>query len=496
MVKDKRCHRVLFAALAGLVLSLAAAASPVNVLIVEADVDGGASGPQYAPLNFAGTTPQTVSGITYHALSDPGSPTQTTYSWHAANVRNRLIGADGPNNPVKDIYCMVADDFLNDYVKTDYPSSSAVSPAVIGNNIKIVNNSWVGSYGDTAINRDAVRRMDYMIAREDLLIVSGAVSSGAGTPLAWAVRNGIAVRGSQGFSPSHGTNIGKTHADLWGKSGYASYQTPDVSGYAAGLIDAADTLGYANGQNGMRHEVVKSILMTGADKTAFDSLFTSWTSNGINNLDDGDGAGRADYAVSLAVLEGGPQPLASVTGGVVNAPVVTDDLRGWWYESGLGGGGGQALIVDLTSLSLTDLTATLAWDVTQAENGSFLDTTDAGVIFANLDLELLPVTYSGGVYSLGSSLGIAGLMSKSTGDNVEHLYFTGGALTPGFYAFNITNLSGFSWNYGFSYRIDGEEVILIPEPGTMILCLISLGWATVRRHYRPSRQGRSSRKTA
>jgi hypothetical protein len=277
----------------------------------------------------------------------------------------------------------------------------------------------------------------------------------------------------------HGSGIGKTHADLWGTGGAASYQTPDVSGYAAGLIDAADTNGWNNGTNGIRHEVVKSILMTGADKTDFDTLFTSWTSNGINNLDNANGAGRADYAASLAVLTSGPQAVASVSGTTVNLPAVTNAMAGWWYESSLGVNSSQALIVDLTSSVLTDLTATLAWDVTQTETGGgqYLDTTDTGVIFPDLDLELLPVSYSGGAYTLGSSLGVPGLMSKSTGldsDNVEHLYFSSGSLNPGLYAFVISNNSGPDWNYGFSYRMD---TTVIPEPGTFLLLVLGVIWA-------------------
>lgn len=465
-------------------MSALAHASPV--LLVEADASS-ATGLQYAPVNFAGTTPLVSGGITYHALSTPGSGSVSTYSSHAATVCGRLLAADGLNNPVSDIYCVEASDFLNSCVQTNAPSTTAVLPGPVGNALKVVNHSWVGAYDDVGsytgdeLDRDAVRRMDYMIRREDLVMVGGAVSpwGGSDTPLTWANRNGIAVRGSQAFNPLHGSGIGKTHADLWGTGGAASYQTPDVSGYAAGLIDAADTNGWNNGTNGIRHEVVKSILMTGADKTDFDTLFTSWTSNGINNLDNANGAGRADYAASLAVLTSGPQAVASVSGTTVNLPAVTNAMAGWWYESSLGVNSSQALIVDLTSSVLTDLTATLAWDVTQTETGGgqYLDTTDTGVIFPDLDLELLPVSYSGGAYTLGSSLGVPGLMSKSTGldsDNVEHLYFSSGSLNPGLYAFVISNNSGPDWNYGFSYRMD---TTVIPEPGTFLLLVLGVIWA-------------------
>ena len=65
--------------------------------------------------------------------------------------------------------------------------------------------------------------------------------------------------------------------------------------------------------------------------------------------------------------------------------------------------------------------------------------------------------FNGSTYTLGSSPWVlAGLTSKSTDDNVEHLYFTNtlnSSLDPGFYALVVSNESNFSWSdYGLSYR--------------------------------------------
>lgn len=466
-----------------------------SVLQVESDFDS-ASGYQYTPVVFAGN-PYSSGGITYHALS----ATDNSYSEHARAVRDLLLAAEGPAN-LTDIWCLnaVRDptdttsiDFLHSYVKTSSASTTAFQPSTISNvsnNIKIVNNSWVDRYTTDAANIDAIRRIDYMIHREDLVMVNGAVSP-QGTPsvvlpLTWASRNGIAVRGTQTFDPSYfySAGIGKIHADLWGpKVGdvddVASYETPGVSGYAAALLKVADINGWSNGANGLRHEVVKSVLMTGADKTpaaqTTNGFNTSWTSNHVNNLDNVNGAGRANYAASLSVLNGGPHSMATVTNTdmTVKDPVVTTATTGWWYESALSGNGTEALIIDATHGSPTNLTATLAWDVTQTEteispNHPRLDTTDLGVIFANLDLELRPVIRNGNTYTLGSSLNDARLMSKSTDDNVEHLYFTD-SLASGYYAFVVSNQSDFAWNYGFSYRF-----AVVPEPGTLSLLAIAI----------------------
>jgi hypothetical protein len=470
----------------GLVLTVILTASwahgiTYNVLQGEADAVGDETdGLQYAPVNFAGSTSLTESGVTYHALSNAGSSTVSTYSGHASTVRTKLLAADGPANPVTDIWSLYAGDFLNNYVMTSAPSPLADRPNTLGHNIKYVNNSWVTSYDTTAANVDAVRRLDYMIHREDLVMTNGAASRVSGVnPLLWASRNCIAVRGTQTFYPDDATGIGKRHADLWGpKNGtadeYSSYETPGVLGNAVALVKAADASGWSNGTNGLRHEVVKSLLMTGADKTAFTTTaggFSSWTSNGVNNLDNSNGAGRVDYAKSLSVLNGGPQTLATVTGTTIASPTVTTATAGWSYDAALNGASSKALVIDTTSGSLTDLTATLDWDVSQTEvSGNRLNTTDAGVKFANLDLELRPVKFDGIAYTLGSSLGLAGLMSQSTDDNVEHLYFTD-TLNPGLYAFVISNSSTFAWNYGFSYTYN---TLAIPEPNSLALLIVGV----------------------
>ncbi|MFA4945183.1 MAG: PEP-CTERM sorting domain-containing protein [Lentisphaeria bacterium] len=475
--------------LAAASLALAATASvataSVTVLQVEADGSTATTGIQYAPVEFAGSTTVTSGGVTYYALSAVAP--DSTYSGHAATVRDRLLAADGAANPVTDIYCLYASDLLDDYVKTAAESTVAARPALLGNGIKVVNNSWVGSYGTFALDQDAQRRMDYMIAREDLVWVSGAVTDDSyGSPLVWTARNGIAVRGTQAFDPANATyeQVGKRHADLWGPkaaSGLdeaASYETPGVAGYAAGLVETATTT--AGLGNAQKHQVVKSLLLTGADKTATTSNgFLSWSRETVNNLDVQDGAGRADYQKSLAVLTAGEKAEADVSAGAVVAPAATLDTQGWVWGNLLANGK-QAVVVEVAGATLSNLTATLTWDVTQQEKpGNKLDTTDAGVIFANLDLELLPVSFDGSAYTLGDSFGIAGLMSKATDDNVEHLYYNTGTLAAGYYAFVFSNSSGFAQDYGFSYSFD---LAAIPEPG--VLALLALGGALLLRRRR------------
>lgn len=472
-------------------LTTAVANAAVNVLQVESDflLDAGY---QYAPVDFTGSTTQPFSGITCHALSTTSS---STYSAHATVVSNQLLTAAGLGT-VTDIYCLNATRALGDNTSTSFLESyvwSNPSPTALGNDIKVVNHSWAAAYPTTTTNTAAIQRIDYMIHRDDLVMVSGAVtgaSPSSPASLVWSSRNGIAVRGatystddynSFAFHPSDvASGIGKTHADLWGPTINAtylppSYQTGAVSGCAAALVAAAGThpdWSSANGSYGLHHEVVKSLLMTGANKTAFDTTidggFTEWNRETSNNLDAKSGAGRVVYSTSLAVLNAGPQMMASVSGSTVVSPTIVTTTAGWVYDSSLSGGSSEALIVDLTGKTLTELTATLAWDAPLMSDSTF----------TNLDLKLVHVTKDGNTYTLSDTVDVTGAVSNTgsasstTSDNLEHLYFTGATLTDGLYAFVISNIdtaSLSSGGYGFSYTMT-----TVPEPGTLLMFVTGL----------------------
>ena len=123
-------------------------------------------------------------------------------------------------------------------------------------------------------------------------------------------------------------------------------------------------------------------------------------------------------------------------------------------------GGQQAIVINAPN-GITELTATLNWNVTQTA-GATIDTSDAGRIFANLGLELRTATPSGGQFMLGAAaLPNTGLSSNAALDNAEHLFFngSGGNLPGGTYAFVITGDPSRSAVMGFSYSF-----FPVPEP--------------------------------
>ena len=112
----------------------------------------------------------------------------------------------------------------------------------------------------------------------------------------WSAFNGVAVRGTQTLTmPTSANLVGTRHADLRTQDA-ASFATGTVGGYAAKLINVAQQNSQTDAaQNNV---VIRSLLMTGADKTASLQIPAAnpiaWSADTANNLSVQLGAGRAD----------------------------------------------------------------------------------------------------------------------------------------------------------------------------------------------------------
>src|SRR5205823_5294501 len=150
--------------------------------------------------------------------------------------------------------------------------------------------------------------------------------------LVWAARNVLAVRGDSSFTPfdpSPGANTitaGKRRADIWSDN-EASFATGRVSGFATALVGNAGALGTPNASHTL---VVRSLIMTGGDKSAVGSTTGPWTRDTLNNLSITLGAGKADYNQSLSILQGGERTLQTVSGGTT-PNVVSSSLKGFAF---------------------------------------------------------------------------------------------------------------------------------------------------------------------
>lgn len=438
---------------AAAVLSSAVAASllcvhqPAHATVaveqIEAYEDASAPFTHYAAVDFTGSggtklvSSGTFNGITFHALD----AVTNTLSSHASAVGGSIFGAGSVGNPyVTNVYSASADTFFTGTINGQVGvSNNGPVPGHFDGGAKVINNSYVAF--DTS-NLDTLRRLDFMINRDDVAFVASATNTGplAGNYLVWSAFNSIAVRGDlDGFDPSG--SPGKKHADL-GSSGHTSFTAAAVSGQAVGLWGNAQAAGQTNAQHGV---VVRSLIMAGADKTTY-------TRQTANNLDTQWGAGQPNYNASLAMLQAGEQPLLGVSGGNITG-TITNNLKGWTF--GAVTSGTQKAVIFHAADPIDGLTASLNWNVNSSQpTGSTIDTTNAGTIFPDLALELRPITFSGGQYVLGASPTDITLKSNATGasnDNVEYLYSTS-ILPAGDYAFLITGGTS-TTSVGFSYSV-------------------------------------------
>ena len=274
------------------------------------------------------------------------------------------------------------------------------------------------------------------------------------------------------------TNQG-TSADLYslGIAG-TSFAAPLVAGGAALVVSAAKTLPVlASNPVAAQSIVVKSLLLTGADKT------TGW-SNGqqtvtvggttyirtTQSLDYAAGAGRMDLATTFDLQVGGQTDVVGTGTGTLGTVART----GWDYGSAVIGTTNDYVIADVLTGSTT-LTASVDW----LRNRYFdYTTTDyADVAQANLNLS---------VWQLDGSNSFTTLVARSESlyNTVEHLSF----LLPqsGRYGLRVEypvntfdNTTGGVWgspSYPQDYAISWSAV---PEPSLAATTLAAVAIAAV-----------------
>jgi hypothetical protein len=492
------------------ILSVATAAQASVVLL---QVEAMENSVNYAPVAFP-TGVTSVSGPVGYpgGLAYTRLGPDTAQSGHAGVVASRAYTdpAAAGYGAVNTVNCLDADSYLQSLFNTktvgqttynvvpNYVGRTSGSPnAFTSLGVNVVTNAWVANVGN--FNHDAARRMDFQLSREPgVVAVNGAASplfdsqtnSDVEQPLLWSAFNGVAVRGTQTLTLPSGANlVGKRHADLWTQDA-ASFATGTVGGYAARLINTAQQNSQADAaQNNV---VIRSLLMTGADKTA--SLQASgtiaWSADTANNLSVQLGAGRADIARSQAVLNAGEKQTYSVSGSVIAAASATHDTKGWAYSSTAAAD--RALIFHADA-AISELTATLNWNFTSKTgtapgvSNPTIDLTDSGQVWADLGLRLVSLTPDGsGGFSLGTLYSGNGLSSDIVNgsadgaDNVEHLFWTGNTLPAGDYAFMVRGdtLNGSATPFGLSYA-----VTVVPEP-TAAMVLLAAASLLIRRRRR------------
>lgn len=366
----------------------------ISVLQSEANAGG------YLPQASAGTVPFAGTGVFAGKTITPHSGA-SGLSNHAHSVAHYFFSNAGSMSPgVTDVHCWLADDFA-------VSLASGTPPAYTGS---VQNHSWVGSFGSTATDQAVLRRLDYMIQRDAVTIITPLNNGGTMMPLLANAYHSLTVGLRSGNHPTSGTNTdgaGRMKPDLVVNQDLTSYAGPSAGSAAVLLLDAIRPA-YPVADN---PRVVKALLLAGASKDRLPAWRRTTTAN---PYDSTWGAGELNVQNSHRIL---------ATGRAVLSPLTDAPLRGWDVRS-------------------TDSTQPVRYFFTIPE------ATWAGTFSAVITWHrsLAPPTFTPSLANLNLRLFAADAFvvqghpideSVSTVDNVEHLFLRN--LPPGQYALEITS---------------------------------------------------------
>jgi hypothetical protein len=207
---------------------------------------------------------------------------------------------DGAAPAASDVLLFSAGSFVDGLLRT---GKSAREPGLV--RAQVVNNSWVAGFPTDAANADALRRLDYVINRDDVLVFNAVDNDGSKSvpKLLASSFNGVAVgtlASSSGLVAFDGSGA-RTKPDLVVDTDLTSNATALASGAGALLRSEAKARNVTAGA-----AAIKAILMAGARRDA------SWhrgRSSGADNrtasLDFTQGAGQVRVDKAFDILTAG-----------------------------------------------------------------------------------------------------------------------------------------------------------------------------------------------
>jgi hypothetical protein len=320
------------------------------------------------------------------------------------------------------------------YVTTGYLNvgqSSSIPPIDSpDDSIRVHNHSWIGQFNNANDNL-ALRRMDFLSIRDNILMVNGTNNGGAAAHMFAHAFNTLTVGGDAGTHTTIDVPVtidgpGRMKPWIVAPGDLTSYTTPIVSAVAAMLYETIETDSvlvddFAAG----RVQMMRAILLAGA------THLEDWTNNPVESgdlrgstdrpIDDVFGAGMVNVDRSHRILTGYRQ---TGTTSLESAPEIS--MTGWdWPRVLWNSQKHWRLSIDSP---VEEMTVAITW---QRAPGS----TFTNYSLMDIDLELLQLV-DGELVSLVGDGGVGAfesgnVLSNSRVDNVELLSITG--LQPGEY---------------------------------------------------------------
>lgn len=390
--------------------------TPVGRNIIIGHVEGGAAN---AYLPEAGQ--ERFGGVRFVARSG-----RSATSPHAHATAKILYGPSGMAPGVRTVHCFSSANWLTDgflKIGTDEPPQP--------DQCRLFNHSWIAGH-DPGAAAMILRRVDYAIDQNSTLMVVG-VDNGrqAGVPMLLAsAYNVIAVgradgRSSGGYTLTDGPGRCKPDVVAPAPGTKTSFATPMVTGIVARLMEVADGMPAESGAT--RPEVIKAVLMAGAEKPA------EWRRREGKPLDEFFGAGVVRVDRSYDILTAGPVAAGPtfLSQGWAYAEVSSRESARWYLELSEPTAEASIMLVwhrHIDGRLLSD---------TRTRKTIWIDTPS----LADLDMQLLDAT--------GKPVAEA----ATRGDNVEHIHLKN--LPAGRYELEVTRAdrADGNWRFALAWRM-------------------------------------------
>jgi len=429
----------------------------VEAAVGATDFNTGSWMPNTASPQFTGKT-----------ITDQSVPSSSGISSHATGVGQLFYGNVGSMaSGIFDVDIYSASNWLQSGFLS---AGSTLVPSVSGS--RIANHSWVGELVNTHDVLDILRRIDWLVEEDEFIQVVGVNNGSVQKPLVSNGFNVIAVGRADG-QHEKGTMVldsvytsDRSGLDLVVPLGTTSSATAVVSGAAAMLIEQAQSIAegpvtvISNGDtiyNGERSEVIKAIMMAGADRVTQNfhttAQITDYRADVINQtqngLDTRFGAGQLNVYHNYQIMDAGQQSSMQDGG------AATVDWLGWDYDGNFGGAQGSNEIASYrfatTENDGMQLAVSLVWNIDIEDNR--LPGFNPSATLHNLDLFLYDIT--DGNEDLFAS-------STSTIDNTENLWVVldGGRN----YELRVVAVGdeAFNWDYALAWRASSFAPVPVP----------------------------------
>jgi hypothetical protein len=443
----------------------------VTVVQVEAPAGVDSSNlPIWSPVT--GSTSSQFSGVTFNFITSPSGRSSST-SGHGVNVGQLFYGNDAPASGIGTVRLGNAIDWLaTDFLGLGTPALPSITDA------RVINHSWVGTLNDPVGDAEALRRLDWLVQRDNIINVAAVNNGSSNRPLPGSAFNSIAVGVTSGNHPRGSYDLsavdpvyaaGRTRPDVVAPMNTASAAAPVVSSLAALLIETghtgAETLSHSSTTNragatiynAERAATIKAAIMAGADRethnTSTPSQITDYRANGTaNGLDARYGAGQINASNSHQIIAAGEHAAGSVLCGS-SVPI----CAGFDYVENFGGSYGSATELNYSFTATADhnqLSASLVWNLDVDAVGSA-----GGATLHNLGLSLYDATTG---QQVGSSVSLI--------DNTQNLWYS--LVSGRRYRLTVSSLesAAFDGSYALAWNLS-KATTPVPLPPAIVLLL-------------------------